>query len=55
MSIERLEAEMEQLKIEMEKFDRGNKSAGTRGRKVLQNIKAICQEMRVDIQSKKTD
>jgi hypothetical protein len=55
MNIEKLEAEMEQLKIEMEKFDRGNKSAGTRARKVLQNVKAICQEMRVEIQSKKND
>jgi hypothetical protein len=44
------------LKEEFEKFERGNKSAGTRARKVLQNIKRISQDIRVHIQSaKKTE
>lgn len=56
MSIENLEQELENLKIEYAKFERGNKSAGTRARKVLQNIKRVCQEMRSEIQdSKKSD
>ncbi len=55
-SIQALEDEILVLKDEYAKFERGNKSAGTRARKVLQNIKRICQEMRVGIQeTKKTD
>jgi hypothetical protein len=56
MSLENLERELDSLRKEYEKFDRGNKSAGTRARKILQNIKGICQDMRVAIQdSKKPD
>ena len=55
-SIQSLETEIGLLKEEFEKFERGNKSAGTRARKILQNIKRISQEIRVTIQSvKKTD
>jgi hypothetical protein len=51
-----LENEITTLKEELEKFERGNKSAGTRARKVLQNIKRVSQDIRVYIQSaKKTD
>ena len=53
MSIQALETEIAALKEEQAKFERGNKSAGTRARKVLQNIKQICQEMRVSIQENK--
>ncbi|HSQ41324.1 MAG TPA: hypothetical protein VLM37_03480 [Fibrobacteraceae bacterium] len=53
--IQSLEQEIESLKREYEKFERGNKSAGTRARKVLQNIKRLCQELRVQIQSVKKD
>jgi len=41
------------LKVEYEKFTRGNKSAGTRARKSLQNIKKLAQELRVHIQNEK--
>jgi len=51
--IQSLEQELENLKREYEKFERGNKSAGTRARKVLQNIKRLCQDMRVQIQDVK--
>ena len=55
-TIQALENEIGSLKEEFEKFERGNKSAGTRARKILQNIKRISQEIRVTIQSvKKTD
>jgi hypothetical protein len=41
---------------ENEKFDRGNKSAGTRARKALAEITKICKERRAEIQSiKNTD
>ena len=54
--IQALETEIASLKEEFEKFERGNKSAGTRARKVLQNIKRISQDIRIQIQSaKKTD
>jgi len=43
------------LSAEYTKFDGGNKSAGTRARKILQEIKAECQVVRVGIQEKKTD
>jgi predicted RNase H-like nuclease (RuvC/YqgF family) len=53
MSIEALDLEIDQLKKEFEKFKKGNKSAGTRARKVLQNIKKICQDLRTEIQNEK--
>jgi hypothetical protein len=53
MNIQKLLDEIENLKVEMEKFERGNKSAGTRARKSLQNIKKICQEIRIQIQDVK--
>jgi hypothetical protein len=53
MSLQNLLNEVETLKSEYEKFERGNKSAGTRARKSLQNIKKIAQDMRTAIQAKK--
>ena len=56
MSLQALLDEVEVLKQEYEKFERGNKSAGTRARKSLQNIKKLSQDIRVQIQdAKKTD
>ncbi len=52
-TIQDLENEIAVLKEEYEKFERGNKSAGTRARKVLQSIKKISQDLRVGIQSDK--
>ena len=54
--IQTLEQQLEAFKREYEKFERGNKSAGTRARKALQDIKRTCQDLRVSIQgSKKED
>lgn len=48
--------EVEIFKAEIDKFERGNKSAGTRARKSLQTIKKIAHELRIQIQdTKKTD
>ncbi len=53
MGLQKLLDEIENLKVELEKFERGNKSAGTRARKSLQTIKKICQEIRTQIQDVK--
>ncbi len=53
MGLQNLVDEIEILKAEFEKFERGNKSAGTRARKSLQNIKKICQDIRNQIQDAK--
>ena len=36
--------------VDVEKFQQGNKSAGTRIRKAMQEIKSIAQEVRVEVQ-----
>lgn len=36
-------------------YDKGNKAAGTRVRKGMQDLKKLCQEIRVDVQSKKAE
>jgi hypothetical protein len=54
VSLNNLLAEIELLKAEYEKFERGNKSAGTRSRKHLQTVK-IAQEIRIEIQNKKVE
>lgn len=42
---------MSDLEVEMSKFyDKGNKAAGTRARKHLQNLKKLSQEIRLEIQ-----
>jgi hypothetical protein len=53
MGLQKLIDEIEILKNEYEKFERGNKSAGTRARKSLQNVKKIAQEIRIQIQEAK--
>lgn len=42
---------MSELEVEMEKFyNKGNKAAGTRARKHLQDLKKLSQEIRLEIQ-----
>lgn len=53
MGLEKLEQEIEALRVEFEKFQRGNSSAGTRARKICQNIKKAAQELRNEIQTKR--
>lgn len=44
------------LETEAGKFyEKGNSSAGTRARKALQDIKALCQEGRTHIQETKSE
>lgn len=45
---------VDETKVEMEKFyEKGNKAAGTRARKGLQELKKLAQEIRLEIQDKK--
>jgi uncharacterized membrane-anchored protein YhcB (DUF1043 family) len=53
MTLQPLIDELENLKVEFDKFERGNKSAGTRSRKILQNIKKAAQDIRNHIQESK--
>ena len=49
--IEEVKNLMTELEDDMEKFyDKGNKAAGTRARKQLQDLKKLSQEIRLEIQ-----
>ena len=51
---EDLKAKLAEIEAEAEKFyTKGNKAAGTRLRKGLQEIKNLAQEIRVDVSEKK--
>ena len=48
---EQLQSLVEELEPDMNKFyEKGNKAAGTRARKKLQEIKKVAQDIRVEIQ-----
>ncbi len=51
--LEKLETTIENLKVEYEKFLKGNNTAGTRARKYCQEVKKISQEIRDEIQEKR--
>ncbi len=36
-------------------YDKGNKAAGTRVRKAMQELKTMAQDIRLDVQEKKAD
>ncbi len=45
-----------ELEADLEKFyEKGNKAAGTRARKQLQELKKLSQEIRLEIQDKKNN
>lgn len=47
---------VDSLEEDMDKFyAKGNKTAGTRARKTLQDLKKLAQEIRIDIQNKKNE
>jgi len=52
-AIGNLRLAVESLEIDYEKFEKGNKAAGTRARNTLQAMKVVCQELRVEIQETK--
>lgn len=52
--IEDVKSLVSELEEDMEKFyDKGNKAAGTRARKQLQDLKKLSQEIRLEIQDMK--
>lgn len=52
--IEQMNNLVEELEPDMVKFyEKGNKAAGTRARKTLQEIKKVSQEIRLEIQDMK--
>jgi len=52
--IEQMQSLVAELEPDMEKFyEKGNKAAGTRARKQLQEIKKVSQEIRLEIQDMK--
>jgi len=47
---------VDSLEEDMDKFySKGNKTAGTRARKTLQELKKLAQEIRIDIQNAKNE
>ena len=47
---------MAELEVDLQKFyDKGNKAAGTRARKQLQDLKKLAQEIRLEIQDMKNN
>ncbi len=55
ISIEKIQEVLEQTQNDVEKFNNGNKSAGTRIRKAMQEIKGLAQEVRLHVQSIKNN
>ncbi|MCB9496817.1 MAG: histone H1 [Fibrobacteria bacterium] len=54
--IDELRGLIDSLRTEYEKFDaKGNAVAGTRSRKILQDIKTIAQDLRTSIQERKRE
>ena len=48
-TIEQIKSLTEELNVNIIKFYRGNKSAGTRARKLAQDVKALLQTLRTEI------
>ena len=48
-TLELLKEKMEELSVDTSKFFKGNKSAGTRARKLSQEMKARLQTLRTEI------
>ena len=48
-TIEQIKVKTEELSVDTLKFEKGNKSAGTRARKTAQELKALLQKLRGEI------
>lgn len=47
---EQMKSLLEEIQPDMEKFyDKGNKAAGTRIRKAMQNLKSLAQDQRAEV------
>ena len=54
-SIQKIQEVLDGAHADVEKFNNGNKSAGTRIRKAMQEIKELAQEARLHVQSIKNN
>ena len=55
-TIEQIKVKTEELSVDTLKFQKGNKSAGTRARKLAQELKSLLQTLRQEIlESRKID
>jgi hypothetical protein len=55
-TIEQIKTKTEELSVDTAKFYKGNKSAGTRARKLAQEIKSLLQKLRIEIlEDRKTE
>lgn len=50
-NVEKIQEVLTLVQSDVEKFTNGNKSAGTRIRKAMQEIKGLAQEVRSEIQT----
>tara|TARA_R110000744_G_scaffold288595_1_gene399601 strand:+ start:401 stop:574 length:174 start_codon:yes stop_codon:yes gene_type:complete len=50
VSIENMAETLETLKADVDKFNNGNMSAGTRIRKAMQEVKSQAQDLRKEVQ-----
>lgn len=55
-TIELIKMKTEELSVDTDKFNKGNKSAGTRARKLAQELKGLLQTLRGEIlENRKTE
>ena len=53
---DQLKSFVEEAEADFDKFyNKGNKAAGTRVRKAMQDLKTLAQDIRVEIQEKKSE
>ena len=52
-TFDQLQDAINDCQTDVTKFVEGNNSAGTRVRKAMQNVKALAQEVRTEVQSQK--
>ena len=53
--LDEMQKEIHSAHEDLEKFNGGNKSAGTRVRKSMQSIKSMAQDVRVQVQETKNN
>tara|TARA_Y100000593_G_C4184874_1_gene273870 strand:+ start:597 stop:773 length:177 start_codon:yes stop_codon:yes gene_type:complete len=55
ISIEEMKILLEDLQVDVDKFNNGNASAGTRIRKAMQTLKGQAQDLRKEVQEIKNN
>ena len=54
-TVQRIQEVLNNVQTDVEKFGNGNKAAGTRIRKAMQEIKNLAQSVRTEVQTIKND